>query len=79
MPWVLLFLSWFYVWFWIMPNVGPERVVTTKCEIPENTYVITTREKNICKTGTNETIVWRDVKTVKVDEYPMVTDDTPIK
>jgi hypothetical protein len=75
--WFLAVLTWVYVYFVILPATDPT-VIVKEAPIPPNAYIVETVEKSTCKTGTDETLVWKTVKSFKLEEYPMVTDDTPL-
>jgi len=70
--WLLLGLTWWWmfehVWGTEISCKDREEVIAESCPtLPEDRYIVTTFEKNLCKTDTNETVVWKTVEKVKVD------------
>ena len=68
MGWVVAILSWLYMWFVLMPATVPTIVEKEVCNIPENSYVVKTFEKNTCIDNTDKTIVWQTIESVKVEQ-----------
>lgn len=62
--WVFLILTW------IVIIIADPKVVeqTVYIQPPQNKYVVKTFEENRCVDGTGETIVWRTVESVKVED-----------
>jgi hypothetical protein len=84
--WVLLGLTWIWLfeYVWGSEMSCEDRPLPT-CEVqvcpklPENRFVIKSFEKNQCKTETDQTFVWQTVERIKVDTYPIVNDNSPVK
>jgi len=62
--WILFLLTWVFI------IVADPKVVETTVYVkpPQNGFVIKTFEENRCVDDTGETVVWRVVESVKVEE-----------
>ena len=64
--WILFFLTWIVI-FATASDETETVPVGYQNGPPEEKFVITTFEKNVCKDSTNQTFVWKTVESVKKD------------